>query len=243
MSKVAIQSTRDYKMFKKMTANRVVSDNHVMALKKSYEDYGNLTAVQPILVNERMEVVDGQHRLEAAKEAGEPIYYTVAPGLRVEEVRALNTSQRGWTVDDYAFSFAAAGNENYIRYLRLREEFGFGHASTIVFANLGAHQGDYVRFRNGELDLSEEKYRAARILLAQYEELVEYSELFKVRTAAIALCKIMGHPQYSHSRMVDKTKLYGAAMIKRYGTADDTMRMLEDLYNHHQAESTRVRFF
>lgn len=73
----------------------------------------NLLAENPIIVNEDMEVIDGQHRLEAAKASGLPIYYIVAHGATIKEVQKLNANQRMWSLYDYTNSYAALGNKEY----------------------------------------------------------------------------------------------------------------------------------
>ena len=56
--------TNDYNTFKVMPGNRPVNKLHVRRLSKSMEEKHLMS---PILVNEKMQVIDGQHRLEAQK--------------------------------------------------------------------------------------------------------------------------------------------------------------------------------
>jgi hypothetical protein len=67
-----IQVTSDYDQFVIMEANREQNRGHIEAIKAAFGEMGNLTRVQPILVNERFEIIDGQHRFIACKELGEP---------------------------------------------------------------------------------------------------------------------------------------------------------------------------
>ena len=53
--------TRDYDKFKLLEENRTVSKSHVNKLKIAIGDNPNIMRAQPILVNEDMEVIDGQH--------------------------------------------------------------------------------------------------------------------------------------------------------------------------------------
>ena len=69
-----IHWTTDYDIFKQLLGNREINYNHVRRLIKSMqEEY----LIVPIQVNEKMEVIDGQHRIAACKELGFPIYYMI----------------------------------------------------------------------------------------------------------------------------------------------------------------------
>ena len=63
--------TYDYSLFKFIDCNRNVS--HIKKLKESIESI-DLTMHYPIIVNDNMEIVDGQPRFEVCKLIGKPIY-------------------------------------------------------------------------------------------------------------------------------------------------------------------------
>lgn len=115
MSKL-IKQTTDYDQFKNIVGNRSIYKEHLNELKKEIER-NNLLSVQPIIVNEKKEIIDGQHRLEAAKMLGLPIYYIVVPGLNIEHLVRLNNTQKRWKMMDYVELHCALGNPQYI-YLR-----------------------------------------------------------------------------------------------------------------------------
>lgn len=107
-----IESTSEYGMFKKVKGNRPVSHVHTVNLIRSIERE-NLLAANPIIVNREMEVIDGQHRLEAAKEMGEPIYYVVSADARIDDVMLLNATTKTWGSGEYARSYAERGLNEY----------------------------------------------------------------------------------------------------------------------------------
>lgn len=71
-----ILKTKDYGSFKEINSNREVDQRHVRSLVAAIEQK-NLLHVNPIVCNADMEVIDGQHRLEAARALGVEIYYTL----------------------------------------------------------------------------------------------------------------------------------------------------------------------
>lgn len=88
-----IQRTKDYEIFKKVHLNRDVDMNHVKKLKKELERENNLH-LKPIICNGQMEVISGQHRLEAAKQLGLDIYYICDQNVSYEFILNDNSVQK-----------------------------------------------------------------------------------------------------------------------------------------------------
>lgn len=241
MATPVIKETTNYSQFNFIKNNREQSRGHIESLKKAFEEYGNLTQVQPILVNEKMEIIDGQHRFTAAQELGQPVFYTVAPGLRVTEARAMNILHRGWTTDDYARSYAISGNQNYQKYVELKEDFGFGHAIMLVYSYGGNSTGMYKRFREGDFILDD--IEQIKVRLVQLEEVGEYTSLGKNRPFALAYLAIMKSPEYDHKHFMRKLQIHGDLILKRYGSAEDNLRQLEELYNYKSTAANRARLY
>jgi len=109
---MTVKSTQNYSQFKTVLGNRLLSREHIARLVREIER-NNLLATQPILVNEKMEIIDGQHRLEAAKKIGATIYYVQVPGLGIEHVVRLNNTQRRWGVYEYIQLHVDHGNAHY----------------------------------------------------------------------------------------------------------------------------------
>jgi hypothetical protein len=237
-----VQETTDYDKFRFINSNREQSRGHIEAVKQAFEEYGNLTKVQPILVNDRYEIVDGQHRYTAAKELGQPIHYTVVPGLGVQEARAMNILHRQWTAEDFAHSYAATGNPHYVKYLQLKEEFSFGHAVMVIYIEgQDRGRGALKRFREGNFTI--EDLNASMIRLAQLEEVGEYTKLARNRAFAMAYLRIIQNPEYNHSHFIKKLELHGDAILKSYGTAEDNLRQIEEVYNYKMNAGNRVRLY
>lgn len=109
--------TRNYSQFSRMPGNRPVSPKHVREIESAAEIIGMLA--EEIIVNEKFEILDGQHRFEVLKKYGFPIRYAMFKGLGVGQCTELNINQRNWTLMDYVSSYAEAGNINYIRLNKL----------------------------------------------------------------------------------------------------------------------------
>lgn len=119
MSKYEILETTDYGMFKPLLGNRDrKSESKII---DSIQRVGYI--ISPLIVNEKMEVIDGQNRLAALESLGLPVHYIVEPGLGIEACRQLNIGQTNWTTEDYVYSYAEIGDPNYRRLASLLMEF------------------------------------------------------------------------------------------------------------------------
>ena len=106
-----IHITTDYNLFTYLIGNRDIVDKHVKDLS-SQIDERDLNI--PIIVNEKMEVCDGQHRLEAYKILGLPVHYIIKEGLTLQDIRKLNSVNRKWTMHEYMMSHFKLDAEHYI---------------------------------------------------------------------------------------------------------------------------------
>lgn len=113
ITQIVVYETTDYEQFGKLKGNRNINEAQVIGIRNSIEKIGYQPV--PILVNERLEVIDGQHRLEAARTLGIPIYFIIQKGAGAEEVMQLNLRRGNWTVYDFIRFYTETGNENYIR--------------------------------------------------------------------------------------------------------------------------------
>jgi hypothetical protein len=109
-----IKNTKDYSIFKKNMLNRDIDPGNLKKITASLKAR-NLLQFRPILVNENFEVVDGQHRLEAAKQLGIDVYYQIQKDGTEEDILLLNSCQKNWHLDDYLSFYIAKSKEEYLK--------------------------------------------------------------------------------------------------------------------------------
>lgn len=236
-----IQETRDYDKFSFMDANRKQLRGHIEALKKSFIEVGNLTKAQPILVNEKFQIIDGQHRFTACKELELPIYYTVVSHLGISHARTINVLHKIWRIEDFARSYALSGNINYQKYLDLREDYGYNHTITLSYILNGQPKGCFRIFRKGEFVMPDNGDEQAKDRL---DKLAEVSSLipFKDEAFASAFLKVINVEGYKQQRMI--SKLTNANhLVRRMVTVPDNLRMLEEIYNWKSQEVGHLRLY
>lgn len=156
-----IYHTTDYDIFKKIAKNRVVSDFSVRRLVAAIQRK-NLLHVRPIDVTTDMEVIDGQHRLLAARELGVPVYYKIGQQLSAEDIAILNAAQKNWAPTDYLHSWAVEGLPAYVTlkdFMDRHPIISFSNAK-LMLGTTTKHDVD--GFRKGEWQVAD-TYRAERV--------------------------------------------------------------------------------
>lgn len=102
-----VYKTSDLSIFKFSKFNRTV------LLSAKMIEQAKEGLINPIIVNEYYVVIDGQHRLTAAKKAGVPIEYIIKPGLDEKDIVRMNTVQKPWSLKNHIEAWANQGNSEY----------------------------------------------------------------------------------------------------------------------------------
>lgn len=155
-----IKQTTDYDQFKTIVGNRLVTPGQVTRLAGSILKK-NMLAQDPIIVNEKMEVIDGQHRLEVAKNNKLPIYYIVLEGANILDVMNLNQVQKAWKSKDFIESYAARGNENFVWFHEFIKENKLSVSTALTLLYGGQDAWVFNSVKSGKLVAREEQRETA----------------------------------------------------------------------------------
>lgn len=217
-----LYQTDNYTQFKYLKGNRKLDMQHARSLARKMKNEGSLLQSFPILVNENLEVLDGQHRLKAAEICEYPVFYEVKSGLNIDSVTTLNTGTKNWNWRDFANRYAMFGNENYAMFIDLaKENEPMRFSILLTYASLGksiqgnGRQSAY--FSNGDFVMK--NYELTKKLLKQFQEIAIITNL-SGREFAYAVFKFMRTPSYNHTLMLDKIEKYGDGLNNCYITSD-----------------------
>lgn len=236
-----IVQTKDYSKFNELEGNRAVDLKHVKRIQANMLNVGNLTSEFPIVVNENLEVIDGQHRLAALRELGWPVFYRIQEGLSLATVRGINQAGQNWSWRDYASSFAKQGKANYQVFLDLSEKYSQGYGVISIYLGMPKISGNSRThiFNQGELKIVD--IAKTRKLLDQYQE-VSTMLGHDAAMFAQAMYNIMRNPNYDHQHMLHKITVNNTELHK-LGTVNDYLRFIENVYNYKVSEENRVRLY
>lgn len=208
----SVFQTNRYSMFKKLEQNRDVEGDRIDRLVASF---GEKEILNPVVVNEKMEIIDGQGRYEACKILGLPIKYIISEGATVEDCIRMNRYNSKWTMDDYIASWSKnkdkAISENYRNLIRCMENIGTKNvARTLRLAGRGVgaqNKTDVVQ--GGKLVFTEEDIRTAERINGMGLEIANaLNEVNRLNEAYWTGIKVMVETKgYDHERMVRNCRL------------------------------------
>lgn len=240
MKEVSIQSTQDYSIFQEITSNREVDNLHVKHLKVAIEE-NNLLHLNPIIVNSDYQVIDGQHRLQAATELEVPIYYIVDDKVNKQHIAKLNSNQKNWTILDYVNYYAIEKVPEYM----ILSDFICRHPqippSTMLTLLHPKGERSPKEFKEGIIDVSNQEQ--ANEILNTIEKIRNLGiEIVYDRPFILAIreaFKVEGFrvDQFLIKLENNRIELFKCAKTKQY------LQLIEQIYNKHNHQSNKLRFW
>lgn len=251
--KINIEATTDYGQFKKLLGNRGINPALVEKIANSITRE-NMLKHFPIKVNEKMEVGDGQHRLEAAKQLDVPIYYEVIKGLDFQKALILNTSAAIWSMNDYLVSHMEMGNQEYFKINKFIRKHGVSITTAIIllcskYFSKRRHKNTGVEsptksFKNGTIVVDNEEIADQVMKLTDvFRPYLEKQGFVHDKNFIDAVARIISSPSYDQDRMLEKLRSITYKIPRKFSLTD-YIREIEDVYNKNsKSEAARVRFY
>lgn len=249
MKQFKVSHTTNLGMFKFHEVNRVfttsMSKNRIKRISDSMKKNGLL--LHPIIVTSKFIVVDGQHRLEAARIAGKGLYYIVdtsipntAEGI-FNAAKFHNKDAKEWGKKDYIHGYAAQGKESY----KVLEEFAskfpmFTLTEQIMFlSNSGTKHPEKSDFADGKFDVKNlktaEKWANQVLELKPYFE-KGYNKSVFVRTLLTIMEKKKG---FKFDEFLHKVKLRPTSIVL-CGDKKSYAEMIESIYNYRRRDDDKL---
>lgn len=223
-----IFETEDYSKFKFIGSNRQINKRNYAKLYASMKEKQLLI---PIMVNEKFEILDGQHRFSVARDLGLPVYYYIVEGADTADMKRANQVNSTWTKQDFLNSFASEGDERYCTILRICDEYSVNAATVIKV--LGTIQGRNIKylsleFEQGTMDI--DKIEEVEKFLIALEDFSEFKP-YKTIQFLGAFLRLYSREEYNHEFMQQRLETRANKLIKR-STIDDYLVVLtRDIYN------------
>lgn len=237
------EKTRDYDKFIFRDDNRSQIDQaHVKKLINSIKSK-NLLDLRPIDVNSDFEIIDGQHRLLAAKELGLEIYYNVKNDLKSEDIIRMNIA-KPWTNKDYLNFYVKHDNEEYKKFQQfmLKNKIDFKIAYSIL---CGSGQQTTSIFREGKY-IFDSTYLSTDIEYCwQTIDIIKknngvYPQFYIASKFWKALISLIRHPDFDINQWVKNClKLTSNLCIK--ATQKEYLKCFLHIYNYN-LKSEHIKF-
>lgn len=238
-----VYETTDYKKFKFLEGNRDITERRVKKILKSIKDVGYLPSI--CIVNEDLQVIDGQARITAFEVLGLPVHYVIAEGAGVRECISLNINQTNWNDRDYIESYAKTGSEDYCRFRTLLDETKapMSIALCALYKNFKHAGGWQARtIRDGTLKCSKDDYSRAKWELEWCMRLDDVAKIIGGRRdyfhrALLYTYRNLTAPQ----RMEIEEKIRkNAYMIPSFTDVSAYLKYFDEFYNKNKTKKNKI---
>lgn len=235
-----IKQTTNYDMFKDIRGNREINRKHLKKLQESILDK-NMLDLNPIIVNEEMRVLDGQHRLSACKNLNIPVSYIVADNGGIDEVKMLNTNVRNWTMKNFLDCYILRGLEEYQKIQRFMDKTGstLGVAILLLTGNRTKSTDSVIQdYRNGDFKATHEQY--AYNFVKDTKELAQFcnDDCYRDREFMTALGFVY-RKGFTHKDLMEKI-VKSRARFMGLKTRKQYIRKFEDVLSWKQKVPVRL---
>lgn len=223
-----MEQTTNYDQFKLVTSNREIDKNHLKSLIKNIKE-NNLLHVNPIVVNELMQIIDGQHRLEAARILQVPIYYIIGE-VNEKDIASLNKCKKNWSPMDYINYWAIKKRPGFHQLAKVLSENRNIPLSTALalLSSTGTRELD--RIRNGEIDTL--NYPNAIKIVQALKDLHEQYDFVMERAFVVALRKSFDHELFEFDHLQQNLKDGLSRRFVKCYTIFEYLQMIQEIYNY-----------
>lgn len=227
---IKIRWAPNAKQFRVLDTNRDVTKTRASKILASIEEIGFVP--NPIIVNERNEIIDGQARAVALETLGEPIPYIVIPGIGRDECVALNRYNTKWNTNDFIRSYARGGNTNYQYLMQLLKEFK-SVSSTVITAAASLTFISSFNLQNGGFVCTPNDYDRARKRLRSCEKVNAYVKQMDGRRQFMFLAVMFASTmaEVDEDKLVEQISKYWG-LAKPFTSIESALDELSRIYNY-----------
>jgi hypothetical protein len=240
-SSVRIYWTTDYGRFKWKKGNRDLNERKINKIKKSVQNGLDLFKYNPILVNEQMYIIDGQHRFTVCQQMKLNVYYVIVPDFSLRMIAEMNNNTTKWNSRDFLGCYMDVGIDDYTR---LHEFVNDHHLTLSVAINLlhtgkvnggGGHAGD--AFKDGKFEVR--FMGPATDLMKLSDDYADVTDCNRDRSFLQAMEILMASDTYRHEAVISKIRRHGLRIEKR-SSYKDYLAAIEEAYNYHNQKRVTI---
>lgn len=234
----------NYDIFVKLDDNRDVLSGR---LGKIVASISERYILNPIIVNEKFEIIDGQGRYEALKKLKRPIHYIIAPGATSDDCRRMNKYNTKWGKLDFAKSYAKAGKRSYANLLKACKDTSLSISRALRLANhsrtSNARVDETTLFETGGLVFTDDDVVLVGNVCKEIESVVEALQFSgRINDAFCTGVKVcMETKGYKHERMIANCQKCRSTFTQMARLGDQLIEF-ERIYNKGYTGKNRLYF-
>ena len=231
---IKVEKTSNYDLFCIMNTNRGIDWRKVKSIADNFND--QISQSTPITVNEKYEIIDGQHRFCVCQGLGKPIYYIRKNGLNIDHSIEMNKRKGDWSALDFIKSYASRGNQDYMYILNFIELNDISLKIALILMHR-THRMEYSRIRNGEWQMTdwskgEENLKKIRDFKPFF---INWNGSYFIK----AVMRLISRKNYDHAYMINKMD-YCRDMLNRTNNIENYEEMLIRIYNYRLKKKGRI---
>lgn len=238
-------ATTDYDKFKTIVGNRPVVEkgSHFKEVLNSIKAEGQIC---PAIVNERNEIIDGQHRLAICRQLGIPFVYVIGEGCGFVNIAQANAGRK-WSTETFVYGYAQNGGANADSYCYLKalyEEFSPPVTKSSLLRVRSGYNPEVARqIRDGSFRMTAYEYnmiaKSLRDLIALgYADFIK-SNPMSGNTYWAAMCYTWRHPKVDNKRLI-KLMWQNEKRIPSTSKVKELLEALSTIYNKKLTLAKRV---
>lgn len=232
-----VYETMHHSMFTSVIGNRKLDSNNLRRLEESIRKNGQIV---PAIVNERLEIIDGQTRRAVCAKLGLPFQFVIKEGLNIQAVQTVNTDGKKWTMMDYLDMYVKLGNQNY-----LNVQYFMGAFPDLTLMNIREMLGDKRRshvFEKGGLKVNPDTLKEGTRLANALRDVSKYYRGYNKRSFVKAYMICLHKEGFDHNRFINKltsmrSELYDCTTLTRY------LERIEYIYNYKEQGGNTLKFY
>lgn len=238
-SSIKVFVTTDYKIFNRIKGNRELNKLKIKKIVRDIKNGNDLLPDFPILVSvnngARLDVTDGQHRLESAIQTKRPIYYIVRKeDLSLEKMARFNSLQEKWKPKDFINCYIEKGSDDYRKLSDFIDQYGVPVSVALNLLLYGVTGGDTgskediaEMFRRGEFKCKHMKQ--ATEIIEECKKFAAFSG-WNSRPFIVTISKILGADQCDFEELIEKFNA-DPRQLQRHSNSKAYLTNLEQIYN------------
>lgn len=246
ISTVSVFQTEEYQNFNFINGNRPLNQTKINRIIKEIESGNDMLKYYPVLVtieNDKLQILDGQHRFFISKKLKRPVYYMLTEKEQsIQEIAKVNSNVEKWKQLDFINCYIQQGNNNYVLLKRFIDLYGINIGTSLRLLSTGTPGAEGT---NGDLA---DKFEKNLFVVKKWEEAVTLAEKCKLfeatgfwqdRAFIIAIFKIINANLIKFQDLVEVyTKFPGA--IEKQHSYKQYIQALELLFNKNKQKRTII---
>jgi hypothetical protein len=231
-----VQTTTNYFLFKPIEGNRNKNLLHINRLKESMSENYLFTV---IIVNEKLEIIDGSHRFDVIQDLKLPLNYIVVKGYGLNEVHILNRNSKTWNADDYLTGYCNLGYDHYLKYASFKEKYNLGHNETMSLLFGIPNKIDIDVFYRG--DFKVKCLKTAEEIIEKIMMIEPYYNAVKRRSFIYTMMSLFKNKNFEFTEFLQKLKLQPTA-LQDCTSVTNYKVLIEEIYNYRRRDKVNLRY-